>query len=503
MKLNKFTIFPAIHLRNGEVVRFTQGDTQNPVVFHNNPLACAQQWIDQGAEWLQVINLDAAFNEDATNNWALIEEICKLSANIQFGGGIRCMDDVHWAMKSGIKRVILGTAAVKNPQLMADAIAEYGSDSIILAIDTDSEGEVQIHGWRAGGSVQAAGLAIQMRQLGVTSAIHTSIHLDGSMTGTDLEASIELARISGLNIVVGGGIGSHADVLECYNNEGINGVIIGKALYTGSLDLKTALQSAIQKDSFENSVTDWKSEQKTTWAKFSYELVENNLTKHIPVDSPPLRILDAGGGNGLDSLALARMNHQVDIVDTSQKMLDDAKANAALAGVSGRLDTHSIDILNIARKFSKDEFDMILCHNVAQFYEDIEPLLDALLGVLKPGGILSLIVPNQYSLPYQAAFLNGDLDEAFELLDQKQQYNSIFGVDVHEFRADELIDWVEQKGCRVEKHYGIRCMYNYWGTNEEKEDVEVYEKLKKLEFSLTDREPYKHTARLFQLIIRN
>ena len=274
-------------------------------------------------------------------------------------------------------------------------------------------------------------------------------------------------------------------------------------MYTGSVDLKTALQSAIQKDSFENSVTDWKSEQKTTWAKFSYELVENNLTKHIPVDSPPLRILDAGGGNGLDSLALARMNHQVDIVDTSQKMLDDAKANAALAGVSGRLDTHSIDILNIARKFSKDEFDMILCHNVAQFYEDIEPLLDALLGVLKPGGILSLIVPNQYSLPYQAAFLNGDLDEAFELLDQKQQYNSIFGVDVHEFRADELIDWVEQKGCRVEKHYGIRCMYNYWGTNEEKEDVEVYEKLKKLEFSLTDREPYKHTARLFQLIIRN
>ncbi len=501
MNLNKFTIFPAIHLRNGEVVRFTQGDTNKPVVFHNDPLACAQQWIDEGAEWLQVINLDAAFNEEASNNWTLIEKICQLDVNIQFGGGIRGMDDVHWAMKSGIKRVILGTAAVNNPQLMADAIAEYGSDSIVLAIDTDAEGEVQIHGWRAGSSVQASGLAIQMRQLGVTSAIHTSIHLDGSMTGIDLEASIELARISGLNIIVGGGIGSLEDVLECYNNEGINGVIIGKALYTGKVDLKQALRIARQKDSFENSVAEWKAEQKTTWAKFSYELVENNLNKHIPVDSPPLRILDAGGGNGLDSLALARMNHQLDIVDTSQKMLDDANANAALAGVSGRVRTHSIDILNVGKKFNKDEFDMVLCHNVAQFFDEIEPLLDVLFRVLKPGGILSLIVPNQYSLSYQAAFLDEDLDEAYELLDQEQQYSPVFGVDIQEFRADELIKWLEQKNYRVEKHYGIRCMYNYWGTNEEKEDAEVYEKLKKLEFALTDREPYKHTARLFQLII--
>jgi phosphoribosylformimino-5-aminoimidazole carboxamide ribotide isomerase len=502
MKSNNFSIFPAIHLRNGEVVRFTQGDTQNPVVFHTDPIACARHWIAQGAKWLQVINLDAAFNEDATNNWNLVEKICQLDVDIQFGGGIRSMDDVHWAMKSGINRVIIGTAAVVNPELMASAIAEYGSDAIVLAIDADAEGEVQIHGWRAGGSVQASGLAIQMRQLGVTSAIHTSIHLDGSMTGIDLEASIELARISGLNIIVGGGIGSQEDVLECYNNEGINGVIIGKALYTGKVDLKIALRTARQKDSFESSVPKWKADQKSTWARFSYELVENNLKKHIPVDSPPLRILDAGGGNGLDSLALARMNHQLDIVDTAQAMLDDANANAALAGVSGRINTHAIDILNIGKKFDKAEFDMVLCHNVAQFVDDIEPLLDGLFKVLNPGGRLSLIVPNQYSLPYQAAFQKDYLDEAYELLDQREQYSTIFNVDEHEFRADELIDWCKQKGYRVEKHYGIRCMYNYWGTNEEKEDSEVYEKLKKLEFSLTDREPYKHTARLFQLIIR-
>jgi len=502
MNYNEFTIFPAIHLRNGEVVRFTRGDTSNPIVFHTDPIACAQQWIDQGAQWLQLINLDAAFDEDATNNWQLIEKICHLDVNIQFGGGIRSINDVDWAIKSGIKRVIIGTAAVENPQLMADAISRYGSDPIILGIDADAEGEVQIRGWRIGGSVQATGLAIQMRQLGVTSAIHTSIHLDGSMTGVDLQASIELAGISGLNISVGGGIGSLEDVLECYNNDGINGVIIGKALYTGKVDLKKALRAARQKNSFETSLADWKADQNTTWAKFSYELVENNLKKHIPVDSPPLRILDAGGGNGLDSLALARMNHQVDIVDVSQQMLDDANVNAALAGVSGRISTHPIDILNLGKLFEAAEFDMVLCHNVIQYVDELEPLINAMDKVLKPGGVLSLIGPNQYSLPYQAAFLNGDLDEAYELLDQADQISSIFGVNERSYRADELIDWFDQRGYSTENHYGIRCMYNYWGTNKEKQETEIYEKLKKLEFALTNREPYKQTARLFQLILR-
>jgi len=451
---------------------------------------------------LQLINLDAAFDEDATNNWQLIEEICQLDVNIQFGGGIRSMDDVDWAMKSGIKRVIIGTAAVENPELMADAIAHYGSDAIILAIDTDAEGEVQIRGWRAGGSIQATGLAIQMRQLGVTSAIHTSIHLDGSMTGIDLEASIELARISGLNITVGGGIGGPEDVLECYNNDGINGVIIGKALYTGKVNLGKALRAASQKHSFEANLEDWKADQKTTWARFSYELVENNLKKHIPVDAPPLQILDAGGGNGLDSLALARMNHQVDIVDISQQMLNDANVNAALAGVSGRITTHAVDILKINKEFDEKYFDLVLCHNVIQYVDELKPVIDTLNKVLKPGGIMSLMAPNQYSLPYQAAFLNGDLDKAYELLDQPEQISSIFGVNERAYRADELIALYANIGYSLEKHYGIRCMYNYWGTNEQKQDAEVYEKLKKLEFALTDRDPYKQTARLFQLILR-
>ena len=500
MNSNNFTIFPAIHIRNGEVVRFSQGDTENPVVFHSDPLACAQQWIDQGARWLQVVNLDAAFDEDVSHNWDLIEKITALDVNIQFGGGIRSLEDVDWAMKSGIKRVIIGTAAVENPQLMAQAIARYGGESIVLGIDADAEGEVKIRGWRAAGSVQATTLAIQMRQLGVTTAVHTSIHRDGSMTGVDLDTSIELARLSGLRVIVGGGIGTMQDLRECFNQDGIEGVIIGKALYTGNVDLGKALKVVNRKDSFETGLSRWKADQSMPWNRFGYELVEHNLKQHIPVDSPPLQVLDAGGGNGLDSLALARMNHCVEIADISQQMLDDARANAALAGVTDRVNTHAVDLHGLDKVFDEARFDVVLCHNVIQFVDDIQPLLQSLIRVLKPGGFLSMITTNQYSLPYQAAFFDQDLDAAFDSLDQSSQHNSIFDIDVHAYRPDEVCDWLEELGLEIKTYYGIRCLYNYWGSNELKEDSTIYAKLKKLEMEFAGRDPYRQTARQFQII---
>ena len=502
MNSNDFTIFPAIHIRNGEVVRFTQGDTHHPTVFHTDPIACAQQWIDAGAEWLQVVNLDAAFDENADHNWNLIEKISGLDAQIQFGGGIRSLDDIDWAFRSGIERVILGTVAVENPQIVAQAISTHGSDAVVLGIDADASGEVLTHGWRAGGSVQATALAIQMRQLGVTRAVHTSIHRDGSMTGADLDNSIELARASGLRIIVGGGIGSMQDLRDCYNRDGIDGVIVGKALYTAKVDLGLALRETGRRKSFESGLSSWKADQETPWNRFGYDLVEHNLKKHIPMDSPPLRVLDAGGGNGHDSLRLARMNHQIDLVDSSQPMLDDARANAALAGVTDRVATHSLDIFDIADHFGGQHFDIVLCHNVIQFVDAVPELLASLASVLKPGGMLSLISTNQYSLPYQAAFLEQDLDKAYAQLEPGEQHNPVFGISAHEFRPDEVIDWLNGLGLEVEKHYGIRCLYNYWGTNELKEDSAVHDKLKRLEIELTDRSPYKLTARQFQLIAR-
>jgi S-adenosylmethionine-dependent methyltransferase len=268
------------------------------------------------------------------------------------------------------------------------------------------------------------------------------------------------------------------------------------------VNLRQALRLSEHKESFEAGVPNWKAEQDKPWNRFGYQLVEHNLKKHIPMDSRPLTVLDAGGGNGLDSLRLARMNHHIDLVDISQQMLNDARANAALAGVTNRVATHAIDVFGIGDEFAENEFDIVLCHNVIQFVDEVKPLLEILARVLKPGGFLSLISTNQYSLPYQAAFLEQDLDKAFELLDQNAGYNPVFDIHAHEFRADEVIDWLGATGLTLEKHYGIRCLYNYWGTNKLKQSSQVYEKLRKLEFELTERYPYQLTARQFQLIAR-
>jgi S-adenosylmethionine-dependent methyltransferase len=257
-------------------------------------------------------------------------------------------------------------------------------------------------------------------------------------------------------------------VRECFNNDAIDGVIIGKALYTGKVDLQEALRVSSRKESFEAGLSKWKADQEMPWNRFGYELIEHNLKKHIPVDSPPLRILDAGGGNGLGSLDLARMNHQVDLVDLSRKMLDDARAKAALAGVSDRLRTHASDILGIAGEFDENVFDVVLCHNVIQFVDDVMPLLQVLYGVLKPSA----------------------------------QHNPVFDIEAHEYRPDEVIEWLSEIGLKLEKHYGIRCLYDFWGTIEQKETTVINEKLKKLEMEMTDRIPYKLTARQFQLIAR-
>ena len=502
MKKNKFIVFPAIHLRNGKVARIIQGYIDNPVIFHTDPIVCAQQWVDQGAEWLQLVNLDAALDEDATYNWKLIEEIAELPVKIQFGGGIRNIDDVHWAFKSGIDRVVFGTGAVENPQLIAQAIAAYGGDAILLALDTDVLGEVKIHGWKAGGSIQAAALAIQMRQLGVTTAIHTSTDQDGLMSGADLDSVIDLAAMSGLRIIVGGGIGGLQDIRDCIQHDVIDGVIIGRALYTGKVNLAQALNLTTRIDSFETGLDNWKADQEKHWNKFNYELVEHNLKKHIPVNSPPLRILDAGGGNGYDSLGLARMNHDIDLADMSQQMLNDAAATAALAGVADRVSTHTVDLFGIENYFAADSFDIVLCHNVMQYIDEGKELLAKLSAVLKPGGLLSLVTTNQYSQPYQAAFVHKDLDLAYQQLDEKVGQDSVFGIAINEYRPEEVYAWLENSQLELVKYYGIRCMYNYWGSNELKEDEAVYKKLRDLEMELTERHPFNLTARQFQLILR-
>lgn len=498
--LYDFTIFPALHLRNGQVVRFTQGDLANPTVYSSDPVSNAKLWIEEGASWLQVINLDAAFDEEGSHNWTLIKELCQLDINIQFGGGIRTLEDIDWAMKSGIKRVMLSTAAVENPQMVADAITAYGSDAVIVALDTDQEGQILTHGWTTTGGIEAMALGVQMRQLGITTVVHTNIHRDGSMSGVDLAISTELAQLTGLNVIAGGGVRSLDDVVECYNQPGISGVIIGKALHSGKINLSKALRAVRQKIAFETGLPAWKQEQQTVASQLLYDLSAQRLNPVL--GNKPLRILDAGGGNGYDSLALAQQGHHIDLVDISQSMLADLQLEARERNLADLITAHTMNIRNIPQHFAAESFDVVLCHNVLQYIQDWESLLDVLLTPLKSGGILSLITLNRYALPYQLAFLDDDLEHARQLAETKHS-SSIFATNVTEHTAEELQSALEQQGATLEAHYGLGCMYHHpklhAGYNE---DAQFYEQLQQLEMDLGEHSPYRDIARYLQLIVR-
>lgn len=499
MHLHEFVIFPTMHLRNGEVIRFTQGDLNNPTVYSSDPIACAQGWIAQGAKWMQVINLDAAFDEDASHHWPLIEKLCALDINVQYGGGMRNQNDIDWAIRVGINRVLISTAAVENPQLIADNISRYGSDAIALAIDTDQQGEVLTHGWKSAGGIQAVTLGIQMHHLGITTAVHTSINRDGSMTGIDLETSTDLARLTGLNVIVGGGIGSLEDVVECYNQHGISGVLIGKALHTQQVDLKKALHTAQQKIAFDSGLPKWKEEQKSYISQLRYELSMSHLEQHLH-EKGKLHILDAGGGNGLDSVRLARQKHRLDLVDVSSTMLQDHRNLADAAGVTDRITAHPLDIRQIHKRFQPNQFDAILCHNVIQYLDDWEEMLLTTLNTLKPKGILSLVTLNQYALPYRAAFIDDDPDQALNLLDQYITPSHIFEADTTQFTHGYLSHWLEENDYTLLAYYGIGCMHHHPLAASASYDVTMVNKFHQLERALANRSPYKETARFLQLI---
>ena len=242
-----FIIYPAIDLRNGRVVRLQYGDPNKQTIFGDDPAAMGRKWVDAGAEWLHVVNLDGAFDEAGAANWAALPTLTNLGAQVQFGGGIRSLADVERALAAGASRVILGTAAVENPDLVAQAIAQFGSDQIAVGIDA-RDGVVKTRGWQKGTETSPQQLAQQMKTLGVHTIIYTDISRDGVLTGVNADATAQLAQASGLNVIASGGVASIEDVQRCLDlsAKGIAGVIIGRALYDGKINLKEAISNAKQ-----------------------------------------------------------------------------------------------------------------------------------------------------------------------------------------------------------------------------------------------------------------
>jgi phosphoribosylformimino-5-aminoimidazole carboxamide ribotide isomerase len=243
-----FYIYPAIDLRNGRVVRLQYGDPNKQTIFGDDPAAMGRKWVAAGAEWLHVVNLDGAFDEAGAANWAALPHLTQLGANVQFGGGIRTLADVERALAAGVSRVILGTAAIENPDLVAQAIVQFGPERIAVGIDARN-GVVKTRGWQKGTGTSPQQLAQQMKELGVQTIIYTDISRDGVLTGVNADATAQLAQASGLNVIASGGVAALDDVQRCYHlaGKGIAGVIIGRALYDGKINLAEAISIGNQK----------------------------------------------------------------------------------------------------------------------------------------------------------------------------------------------------------------------------------------------------------------
>jgi len=239
-------IFPAIDLLEGRCVRLYQGDYDRFQVFHDNPADVAQQWASEGATWLHVVDLDGAKAGKPVNLEAIAAIVEAVSVPIQVGGGLRDRASVAQLLELGVQRVILGTVAVEQPQLVASLCQEFPG-RIVVGIDARN-GKVATRGWLETSEVSATDLAQQMQQLGAVAIIYTDIHRDGTLSGPNLDALRELATSLSISVIASGGVSSITDLLSLLALEplGVTGAIVGRALYTGDISLKQAIQAVGQ-----------------------------------------------------------------------------------------------------------------------------------------------------------------------------------------------------------------------------------------------------------------
>jgi phosphoribosylformimino-5-aminoimidazole carboxamide ribotide isomerase len=238
-------IIPAIDLRGGRCVRLTQGQASAETVYSENPVAIAKKWYDAGAEMLHVVNLDGAMNLDDSKNLRALDDILyAVNLPIQFGGGVRSIADVQKLDDLGVTRIVVGTAAIENPMLLQNLLDEFGS-TIVVGIDA-RDGKVALRGWQKTADLLALDLAQRVADMGVERIVYTDIARDGMMSGINLEATREIAEVSGLKVTASGGVASLDDIYNVKELEefGVDSLIIGKALYEGLFTLEDALDAA-------------------------------------------------------------------------------------------------------------------------------------------------------------------------------------------------------------------------------------------------------------------
>lgn len=233
-------IIPSIDIRGGKVVRLYQGDYRRETVYAEDPLQVALGWQEAGAPRIHVVDLDGA-RAGQPVNLASVEAIARaLSVPVQAGGGARSLETAQRLVDAGVQRVVFGTAAVREPELVARVCAVLGSEAVVVGVDARA-GMAATHGWTEVTSIPAREMVERLALAGVARFIFTDIATDGTQAGPNVEAVASLLQVKGITVIASGGVGSMAD-LERLAATGVEGVILGSALYRGAIDLRQAVQ---------------------------------------------------------------------------------------------------------------------------------------------------------------------------------------------------------------------------------------------------------------------
>ncbi len=237
-------VFPAIDLKGGQVVRLAEGDMDRATVYGDDPAAQATLFAEAGSQYLHVVDLDGAFAGRAVNGDAVASIVSTFPGHVQVGGGIRTMAAVEGWFGLGVARVIIGTAALTDPQLVRDAAAAFPG-GIVVGVDA-RDGFVATQGWADVSEVSTFDMARRFEDAGVAALLFTDVGRDGLLKGCNVQATVDLARATDIPVIASGGVAGIGDIrmLAHFVKDGVEGVITGRALYDGRLDLATALAVA-------------------------------------------------------------------------------------------------------------------------------------------------------------------------------------------------------------------------------------------------------------------
>lgn len=233
-------LYPAIDIKNGQCVRLTQGLFDNVNVYSDSPASQAMHWVEKGAPFLHLVDLDGALAGRSVNAEAIRAITSAVSVPVQLGGGIRTMENIETMMELGVYRVIIGTKAVENPAFVDEAIQKFGAEHIVVGVDAKN-GMVATAGWGTVSSVEALELCRRMEGMGVKTIVYTDISRDGMMQGPNVEMTKKISDAVNIDIIASGGVSCMSD-LDAVEAAGIHGAIIGKALYEKKIDLAEAVE---------------------------------------------------------------------------------------------------------------------------------------------------------------------------------------------------------------------------------------------------------------------